>query len=373
MENKISTLISTNYSQAQLLKSILDDCGIKSYLINENLIQSSISKGVKIRVSLEQLDQALAVVRDFNNNLDSDGKSLKSENYINRILLPVDLSSSSEGLCDYALDLAKKYNADILLFNAYFSANLEIINFTESYIYDSKMAEVLADLRNTSEKKILVLKNKLKERIEYEQIKGVQIDHLIAPGNPFDQIKIISEKYRPDLLIMGNKGESSQLSNILGDVISSVIENISIPLLILSDQGLKTKLNEIDNIMYATNFEKQDFKAVASLKLISSPYNINISCVHFEKVNSKRNLILNKHKMAVLDKYLFKLFDENDVKTEIVVVEDELDDIGNYLNKNKIGAIAILARKHGFLEKLFNIKMNRKLFVETHVPILIFH
>lgn len=373
MENKITTLISTSFSQAQLLKSMLDDCGIQSYIINQNLIQSSVSKGVKIRVNLDQLDEALAVVRNFNNNIDSEKHLIQNNSYINRILLPVDLSNFSEDLCYYALDLAKKYKADILLFNAYFSANVEIINFRESYTYDSKMVEVLADLRKSAEKKLIALKTKLNDKIECDQISDVEIDHLLEPGNPHEQIKFISEKYKPDLIIMGSKGQSSQEKDVLGEVISSVIEYVSIPLLILSEQGIKTKLDNIENVMYATNFEKQDFKAVANLKLICSPYNVSVSCVHFENVNSKRNLILNKHRMAVLDKYLFKLFEENDVKSEIIIVEDKQEDISTYIENNNIGAVAILARKHGFLEKLFNVKMNRKLFIETHVPILIFH
>ncbi|MFT5750018.1 MAG: nucleotide-binding universal stress UspA family protein [Ancylomarina sp.] len=143
------------------------------------------------------------------------------------------------------------------------------------------------------------------------------------------------------------------------------------PMLILSDRGENPDLEEIKEVMYATDFDKADFKAIATLKYITEPFFMNIHCVHFEKAANEHPL--EEHRMGVLRKYLKRSLGDDTVQCQIFKMEDKMKGIEAYVNDHDIGMIAIMARKHNLLERLFFGQMSRKLFVKTHMPILIFH
>jgi len=123
--------------------------------------------------------------------------------------------------------------------------------------------------------------------------------------------------------------------------------------------------------MYATDFDKADFKAIAILKYITEPFFMNIHCVHFEKEDVDHPL--EEHRMGMLRKYLKRSLGDDTVNCQVCTMEDKMKGIESYVDENDIGMIAIMARKHNLLERLFLGQMSRKLFVKTHMPILIFH
>ncbi len=375
MKDRIITLATYSYSRAQLLKSCLESEGIECFLKNINLLQSAIGAGVKIRIREEDLVKSLRVIDDFELSYveeDQDRIVHASLKELNRILVPVDFSDSTPRICDYAYNLAVKFNADILLFHTYFSSAMETVPFSDSYTYNATVVDVLSEVEKNAKKRINQLKDYLQARVEKDNLEGVEIDVALSGGTASSEIISMTEDYQPDLLVMGSRGETAGTSNLLGSVISSVIDQIEMPVLILSDRGENPGLDAIKEVMYATDFDKSDFKAIARLKYITEPFSMNIHCVHFEKDDDKEHH-LEEYRMDVLRKYLKRSLGDDKIHCKIYPIDDKMKGIESYVNKNNIGMIAIMARKHNLLERLFFGQMSRKLFVKTHMPILIYH
>ncbi|MCZ4695070.1 hypothetical protein DWB61_09025 [Ancylomarina euxinus] len=374
MKDRIITLATYSYSRAQLLKSFLESEGVECFLKNINLLQSAIGGGVKIRIREEDLIKSLILIEDFKLSYveeDEDKLVPSSVMELNRIMVPVDFSDSTPRICDYAYNLAVKFHADILLFHTYFASAIETVPFSDSYTYNATVVEVLAEVEKNAKSKINELKDYLSARIKKDKIEGVEVDVALSGGIASSEIISMTKTYQPDLLVMGSRGETAGTSNLLGSVVSSVIDNIDVPMLILSDRGENPDLDEIKEVMYATDFDKADFKAIAILKYITEPFFMNIHCVHFEKEEDEHPL--EEHRMGILRKYLKRSLGDDSVQCQIFKIEDKMKGIESYVHDNNIGMIAIMARKHNLLERLFFGQMSRKLFVKTHMPILIFH
>jgi len=374
MKDRIITLATYSYSRAQLLQARLESEGVECFLKNLNLLQSAIGGGVKVRILEEDLSKALKIIDELNLSYvekDEDKLDAPQVMELNRIMVPVDFSDSTPRLCDYAYNLAVKFNADILLFHTYFASAIETVPFSDSYTYNATVVEVLAEVEKNAKTKIDELCENLKARVRNDNIDGVEVDARLSGGIASSEIISMTKTYKPDLLVMGSRGETAGTRNLLGSVVSSIVENVDAPMLILSDRGENPDLDDISEVMYATDFDRADFRAIATLKFIAKPFDMNIHCVHFEKPDNE--IQLEEHRMGVLRKYLKRTLGDDTVQCEIFKMEDKMKGIESYVQDHDIGMIAIMARKHNLLERLFFGQMSRKLFVKTHMPILIFH
>lgn len=374
MKDRMITLATYSYSRAQLLKTRLESEGVKCFLKNLNLIQSAVGGGVKLRIKEEDLQQALQIIEELDLSYAQEEfeKAFPQQKIeVNRILVPVDFSDFSPRICEYAMGIAKKFNADILLFHTYFASAIESVPFSDSYTYNATVVEVLSEVEKNAKARIKELYYDIRNKLEVDKVEGIEVDYALSGGTASSEILNMCSTYKPDLMIMGSRGESAGTTNLLGSVVSNVIEEAEVPILILSDQGENIDLDTINDIMYATDFDKADFKAIANLKYITKPYDMKIHCVHFEDLAEDDPI--EKHQMDLLRKYIRKTLGESNVHCEIKHMEEKMKGIETYIQENDIGMIAILARKHNLLERLFFGQMSRKLFIKTHIPILVFH
>jgi len=374
MKNKMITLATYSYSKAQLLETRLQSEGVECYLKNLNLIQSAIGGGVKVRIKANDLSRALKIIEELDISYAQEDleKSFPNENIdVNRILVPVDFSDFSPKICDYAVGIAKKFNSDILLFHTYFASAIESVPFSDSYTYNATVVEVLSEVEKNAKAKLKELCYDIKNRLELEKTEGVEVDYALSGGTASSEILNICNKYQPDLVVMGSRGETAGTSNLLGSVVSNVIEEAEVPILIISDQGDYVDLEKVQNIMYATDFDKADFRAMANLKYIARPYKMQIHCVHFEDQEEENPM--EEHRMQILRKYLKRALGDMDVSCRIIHIQEKMDGISQYTQNHDIGLIAILARKHNLLQKMLFGQRSRKLFMNTHIPILVFH
>src|SRR5690554_2922224 len=111
------------------------------------------------------------------------------------ILYPTDFSENSSHALDYAVELARLFNAELVLFNSYelpYSRSNLLVSMTERMQKDSE--EGLNNLKES------ILSNK-----EYSNIK-VLIDS--QSGSFVSLIPKVAERFKSDLIVMGTKGAS---------------------------------------------------------------------------------------------------------------------------------------------------------------------
>ena len=92
MEDKLVTLAILTYAKAQILKNVLENEGIETYIHNVNQIQPVVSSGVRVRIKESDLPHALKITESsaWLSEEVVGGKSPKLEKVSNKVLIPVD-------------------------------------------------------------------------------------------------------------------------------------------------------------------------------------------------------------------------------------------------------------------------------------------
>ena len=100
MEDKLVTLAILTYAKAQILKNVLENEGIETYIHNVNQIQPVVSSGVRLRIKESDLPRALKITESSTWLSESivGEKEPKVKDKSNKILIPVDFSNYSMNL-----------------------------------------------------------------------------------------------------------------------------------------------------------------------------------------------------------------------------------------------------------------------------------
>ena len=170
MDEKIVTLSILTYTKAQMLKSVLENEGIETVIHNINQIQPLISTGVRVRIKEKDLPKALRVIESsawLSESVIGEKPAIDKDQK-KKILVPVDFSSYSIKACEFAFNLAKTINSEVILLHVYFtpvySSSLpygDVFNYqiTDDVTIRTILQKVHSDLNHLSN----TVKDKIKD------------------------------------------------------------------------------------------------------------------------------------------------------------------------------------------------------------------
>ncbi len=371
MEDKLVTIAVHNYARAEILRTRLEAEGVECYLKNINLIHSVISGGVKVRINSHDLEKALRIVEkvsdqfrdEYQNEIDESNKSVQ------RILIPIDFSDYSVNACRYAIGLAEKLNAEIKLMHVYYNPVVNSMPLTDTYYYQVNMDEIIREIELRAKSNMEEFYGDLKEKIEKENIQGVKLDYALVRGIASEEIIAKSVEYKPDVIIIGTRGQGEKENDLIGSVTAKIIEDTKVPVLVIPEDSYYSGIATI-NIMYATDFDESDYKALKKLMNIVSPFDIRLYCVHIGKPDTK---VWDKAKMNGLKEKLDAQYPDYEIECSLIEEEDFLKGIQEFTREKNIDIISLVTHKRNLLSKILNPSIARKILFHTNIPFLVFH
>ena len=123
MEDKLVTLAILTYTKAQILKNVLENEGIETYIHNVNQIQPVVSSGVRLRIKESDLPRALKITESsiwLAEDIVGENE-LKKIDSPQKVLIPVDFSKYSIKACQFGFACAKAFNSEVVLLHVYFT------------------------------------------------------------------------------------------------------------------------------------------------------------------------------------------------------------------------------------------------------------
>lgn len=371
MEDKLITIAVHNYARAEILSTRLKAEGVECYLKNINLIHSAIAGGVKLRVSTRNLDKALRIVEKVNEQYQNEySEEINvSQSNVQRILVPIDFSDFSVNACRYAIGLAEKLNAEIKLMHVYYNPIVNSMPLTDTYYYQLNLDEVRREVELRAKSNMEKFYIDLKEKIERDNIKGVKIDYALVRGIASEEIILESKQSKPDVIIIGTRGQGEKENDLIGSVTSKLVENTKVPVLVIPEDSLYQGISTI-NILYATNFDDMDFKAIKKLMNIMSPFDIRLFFVH---IGSEDNNVWDKVKMDGFKEKLLTQYGDYEIECLLIEEKDFLKAIQELVREKAIDIISLVTHKRNIISKLLNPSIARKVLFHTNIPFLVFH
>lgn len=141
---------------------------------------------------------------------------------IKMILVPTDFSEYAAYAYQWALGLAARSKAKVLLF--YATPSLPYLAFPES-VYYTDLAKLERDMIADAEKQLA----------EFAGKKGtcaVPVETRVSMGEAVWEICKVAEEFHADLIIMGSHGRTGLSHVFLGSVAERVVRHASCPVLV---------------------------------------------------------------------------------------------------------------------------------------------
>lgn len=154
---------------------------------------------------------------------------------INKILYATDLSENSAYAFRYAIDLAQKYDAKIIIFHAMEPIPPYVRHYVMPFEDESEWEEKMKKEQEVTKKRI---QERLESFCQRKLESGIPCIEFISKiivktGYPVDEIIRTSEEEGCDLIVLGTHGKGFLLETFLGSVARSVLDRTRKPVFII--------------------------------------------------------------------------------------------------------------------------------------------
>ena len=275
---------------------------------------------------------------------------------IKSILVPTDFSKNANNAVDYAIELGKREETKIILLHAYY---IETISPEVPLQF---IDEQLNSVEQASKEKLSELCVKINKQVK------VKCEIINKEGLAADLILEMSEKRKPDFIIMGTSGESGIVDKLLGNVAAMVIEKSILPVIAVPE---KTKFAGINHITFATDYDSSDVKALKKLVDIAALFNAKITLLHAadnEFTDESEEEYMAKYRCKIRDKISY-----DKIEYKIVYGTNLVEVLEEYIIHESPDLFAMLTHFRSLYEKLFGKSYTQKIAYKSKVPVMAFH
>lgn len=145
---------------------------------------------------------------------------------IRKILVPTDFSDNAAQALDAAVDLARRYEATLLLLHVY---QPPVYAFPDGIVLAG--SKVLLSMADASDRGLA----EAKAQAEQLGARGVSVQS--ALGTPFADIIRVAREEDADLIVMGTHGRTGLAHALLGSVTEKVVRKAPCPVLTVRRLG----------------------------------------------------------------------------------------------------------------------------------------
>lgn len=371
MEDKLVTLAILTYTKAQILKNVLENEGIETYIHNVNQIQPVVSSGVRVRIKESDLPRALRITES--SVWLAEGvvgeKPPKLESGTNKVLIPVDFSSYSMKACEFGFNFAKSSGAEVILLHVYFTPiYTSSLPYGDVFNYQVNDDEIVKNVLHKVHDDLNALSDKVKARIASGELPDIKYTCVLREGIPEEEILRYNKVQRPKIIIMGTRGKSQKDIDLIGSVTAEVIERSRTTVLAIPENTPFNRFSDVKRIAFLTNFDQRDLIAFDSFIDGLKPFHFSVALIHLSDVKDTWNEI----KLAGIKDYFQKQYSDLEIHYDDVVVSDDfLNSLEYYISNNQIDIIALTSYKRNIFSRLFNPGIARKMIFHSDTPLLV--
>lgn len=272
------------------------------------------------------------------------------------ILLPTDFSKNSINAIGYALEFLKDQECQFYLLNVQKASSF----ITDDLMVVNSSTTIYKTLINAAKKSIDNIIMTINEEFKNE---NHEFHSIVDYDNFVDSINQVCDNHDIDLIIMGTKGASGLEKVLFGSNTVRVMQRCKVSVLAIPD---KCDFKSLDNLAFATTNSKK-FKP-EELEVLGEIVKMNNSSLQIFHLADQNHLVYDDYDNV-------DFFNENfgEPKHEFVDTskDDIFDVVNNYIINNNIDMLAIMNKKHSFLERLFKRHAVETFAFKIDIPLLV--
>ena len=271
-----------------------------------------------------------------------------------KILVPTDFSLCSKNALTFAVKIAKKMNAKLILMHAFQVPVSSMDAGSEAYFSES-----VTNIKDNIKREFDIFKETPPE------LKEVEHDILIKHDLTKNAILSACESHECKLIVMGTHGAKGLDEILIGSNTYSVMKESKTPVLAIPESA---RISDMKRIAFAGDYKSiEDKNVLQTLIQLTKAFNAEIDIVHIDH-DEDHGLSDQEINEAKKFEQYFKHVRHTYHFIHTGDVEAGLE---NYAQNNNIDLIALIPRKHKFLDNLSqNKRISKKLAFHSKVPLL---
>ncbi|GAB2533355.1 universal stress protein [Rufibacter soli] len=264
-------------------------------------------------------------------------------------LVPTDFSLHAKKALLFALDLAHRSNARLLV----------------THVYPSPKAMVGSSGTTSEEVRQQALQRMqaFLEDVPINEHLTVPLDFILKEGHIIHRLCLLIEQNNVALVVMGTQGAHSQMKKFLGTNTESLAKRGLCPVLAVPEQA---SLEPVKHIVYSSSLEHDESLAMYQLLQVKNAFKAQLTILH---VNSEDQLDLVDD--TEIKTQLRVEFPEEDFRFDTIDEEDVATGIMAYVKTHPTDLLAFTMLHHDFWDRIFLDSVTVKLLQSLHLPMLV--
>ena len=340
MEDKLVTLAILTYTKAQILKNVLENEGIETYIHNVNQIQPVVSSGVRLRIKESDLPRALKI---------TESSTWLSESIVGE-------------------KEPKTENAEVILLHVYFTPiYASSLPYGDVFNYQIGDEESVKTIIQKVHSDLNALSEKIKEKVTSGDFPNIKYSCILREGIPEEEILRYAKEQRPMVIIMGTRGKNQKDIDLIGSVTAEVIDRSRTAVLAIPENTPFKQFSEVKRIAFITNFDQRDLIAFEAFFNTWKSFHFSVSLIHLTDSKDTWNEI----KLAGIKEYFHKQYPGLEIHYDVVMNDNLLKGLDQYIKDNQIDIITLTSYKRNIFARLFNPSIARKMIFHSDTPLLV--
>ena len=276
-----------------------------------------------------------------------------------KILVPTDFSPCAEIALAYAVEIAKRAKAEIILLHA---ADLLVNRFEDRR---AMIEEYNQSITKDVEDQLQAAKNSIEQK---EQV-PVQIN--IYDGALTDSLQKAVEQNQIDLVVMGTHGASGLKKMIIGSNTAATIRQVTITVLTIPEGYNGHTLKQV---LLAVKSAEEDLNSLAPAFQLADLFGARVRLAIFSSEGADAVDFMDDRRAIVnVQTRLQETFNKTGLKVEHLSGTNFQPTLQEFIDRNHIDLLVMITHKRGRIEGLFNRSMTREMAYHTTIPLLSLH
>lgn len=269
------------------------------------------------------------------------------------IVAAIDFSDASFNAVSYAAYLANAFNSTLIVVHAYTGTEaIDDIPITDIY-------ESASDMDVANKKYLQEQMNALVKKYT------VKIKGIIRKGKAISIVKKVAKEEDASVIIMGMKGRGKS-NSIFGSTTIGMIGKTELPIIVVPENA---EYQPLQNVAIAIDFaDKVPVSKYSVLNDLIKKFDPFLQILNVQKKDSDLSAEMIAGKMR--SGLIWNKYNHN---FNIIQEEDIEKGINNFLKKNPADMLAMVAKKHRLLERVFKKSYTRAMSRQTKIPLLVMH
>lgn len=278
------------------------------------------------------------------------------------ILIPTDFSEDSFNAVTYALELLKTSPCNFYLLHVNDMSGYDF----QGLSYTSSSDVIVEDVIAVAKKK---LHDFLKRVVSIAKTQKHQFYPLYDQGFFIESVRRNVEERKVDLIVMGTKGTSGALGDVIGSNTGDVITKVKCNTLAVP---LKAAFKNLKEIAFPTDYNI--FYSARILFTLSDLLETNKAYVRVMHTSKSGNLLTDSQikNKEYLEDYLNETFEKNN-SFHYITNKNVTAAVQCFVESRNIDLLVMVAKNLNFLQQIVFSSKVEKISFHTKVPFLVIH